>query len=311
MKKQMIIHPEELSRKWIDKMTDAKVEVLGIHPRGGRHAVEALKELLSLLKKEEYKELLDYACSKGLEIEYEIHSAGYLMPRELFEECPQFFRMDEKGQRTNDWNFCVSNPEALALFSKRAAKLAVELYKSSHNFYFWMDDGKDFGCHCPKCKSLSFSDQQLIAVNAMLDGIREIYPDARMAYLAYYDSLTPPEKVKARDGVFLEYAPMEKYIAKGEDRDERIEKEKNMLLPLMELFSSQPAKVLEYWYDNSLYSNWKKPPKKLLIDEETMLREANEYKKTGFSLISTFACFLGEDYTELYGEADISAFGKI
>ena len=83
-----------------------------------------------------------------------------------------------------------------------------------------------------------------------------------------------------------------------------------MLLPLMELFSSQPAKVLEYWYDNSLYSNWKKPPKKFVLKEDAMRREIAEYKQMGFDFITTFACFLGADYEELHGEVDVKPYAE-
>ena len=311
MKTAMLIHPEELSKRWIDKLFEAKVGVLGLHPKGGRHATDALKELLSLLERDEYKELIDYACRKGLEIEYHLHAAGYLMPRELFGEHPEYFRVDNEGKRNGDWNFCVSDKNALTLFSKRAAELASRLYKSSHRFYFWMDDGKDLGCHCPSCASLSFSDQQMTAINAITEGIRSVFPDGKAAYLAYYDSLVPPAVIKPADGVFLQYAPMEKYTAKGDDRCERVENERKMLLPLMACFPRESAEVLEYWYDNSLYSGWKKPPKRFILDEAAMLFEAAEYKRLGFLKAATFACFLGEDYTELYGDADVGAFKAV
>ena len=34
------------------------------------------------------------------------------------------------------------------------------------------------------------------------------------------------------------------------------------------------------------------------------------YRELGFDDIASFACFLGEDYEELYGEADITPFAK-
>lgn len=128
-----------------------------------------------------------------------------------------------------------------------------------------------------------------------------------MAYLAYADTIAPPEKVQAEEGVFLEYAPMEKY---KEGAQALAEKEEAMLLPLIEFFGRKDAKVLEYWYDNSLFSRWKKPPALFVLDESAMRRDVSEYREMGFSRASTFACFLGEDYEELYGEADIGPFSK-
>ena len=310
MKSSMIIHPEELSIAWIDRLANAGVSTLGIHPRGGALAIQSLKELLVRAETAEYRELIDYAHRRGLEVEYEIHAAGYLMPRELFSEHPEYFRVNEKDERTADWNFCVSNPNALELFAGRAAELALALYGSSHKFYLWMDDGHRLYCHCPKCRSLSPSDQQLLVLNRVLQEIRKHLPNASVAYLAYTDTIVPPSKVAAEDGIFLEYAPFEKYTAKGENAAELIAREKEMIVPLMRFFDKGPKKVLEYWYDNSLFSHWKKPPIKFVLNEEAMRTDIEEYCRMGFDYLSTFACFLGEDYEELYGDVDITPFSN-
>ena len=310
MKNGMIIHPGELSKKWIDRLAEAKVNTLGIHPEGGAGAPKSLESLLRLLKTPEYRALIDYARSRGLRIEYEIHAAGYLMDKSLFAEHPEYFRMNSAGERTSDWNFCVSNPDALALFARRAAELAQALYGSGKDFYFWMDDGRGIHCNCPKCRALSPSDQQYIALRAAIGEIRKHLPDARMAYLAYIDTIEPPTAVENDGAIFLEYAPFEKYTARGEDREERISREKAMIAPLLDCFGRENAKVLEYWYDNSLFSRWKKPPARFVLDEKAMQRDIREYREMGFSRASTFACFLGDDYEELYGEADIRPFAR-
>ena len=305
MKKNILIHPEELNKKWIDRMADGGVKILGIHPHGGARATESLKELVALLETKEYRELIDYAIERGLEIEYEMHAARYLLPVELFDTHPEYFRSMANGERTPNMNFCVSNPDALALVAKNAAELAKKLYRSRPVFYFWLDDARNVHCNCEKCKSLTPSDQQLIAANAMLEAIKKEIPDAKFAYLAYLDTLEVPEKVKPADGIFLEYAPIEKY---KNELPERIEIERKMLLKQAEFFSWKDSKVLEYWIDNSLFSNWKKPPKEFIPDNEKIKKEVAEYAALGFEIVSTFGCFLGEDYEELYGEADISGF---
>ena len=306
----MIVHPGELSVKWIDRLADSGVKVLGIHPEGGKDAPRSLERLLNLLNTPEYRALIDYAHVRGLEVEYECHAAGYLMDRSLFTSHPEYFRMNESGERVADWNFCVSNADALDLFAKRAADLALRLYGSSKNFYFWMDDGRAIHCQCPKCRALSPSDQQYIALSAALREIRKHIPDARMAYLAYIDTINPPTLPRNGDGLFLEYAPFEKYTAKGEDSALKIERERSMIAPLLSYFGGEDAKVLEYWYDNSLFSRWKKPPARFVLNEEAMVRDVCGYKSMGFERISTFACFLGEDYEALHGEVDVKPFGK-
>ena len=310
MKCSMLIHPEELSTEWIDRLADAGIGTIGIHPWGGNEAVASIKELLERIKTSEFRALIDYAHTRGVSVEYELHAAGYLLPRELFYTHPEFFRTDEKGNKTNEGNFCISNADALDLVSKCAADLALSLYGSEHRFYFWMDDGHCKECHCPKCKAFSPSEQQMIALNAMLKEIKKHIPDASMAYLAYMDTVVPPYKVRMEDGIFLEYAPFEKYTAKGENSAELISREKEMLVPLLKYFEKTPKKVLEYWYDNSLFSGWKKPPARFVLNREAMLKDIKEYRALGFDCVSTFACFLGKDYEELYGSVDITPFAK-
>ena len=308
MHTSILIHPEELTEKWIDRLSYAGVTTLGLHPRGGRAAEESLRDLLERLKTPEYRALLDYAADRGLEIAYEFHAAATLLPRSLFETHPEYFRMDREGNRLQKWNFCVSNEEALRIVAEKAAEIAGQLYRSGNRFYFWLDDGHDLSCHCPKCAQFSASDQQLLVLNAILRRIRKDRPEAKLAYLAYFDTLAVPTVVRPEPGIFLEYAPMEKYVAKGDDREEKIEREFEMIDPLLDFFGRADSRVLEYWYDNSMYSNWTKPPKRFEADRDAVLKDAAFYRKKGFAAVSSFGCFLGPDYEELYGEPDLSAF---
>ena len=102
--------------------------------------------------------------------------------------------------------------------------------------------------------------------------------------------------------------PFEKYTNKSENAGELIAREQKMLKPLLEFFGETDAKVLEYWYDNSLFSNWKKPPKLFKLKEAEMNADIAEFKDIGFDSIATFGCYLGEDYETLYGEVDITPF---
>ena len=80
MKKALLIHPEELSKKWIHRMKSLGVNTLAIHPWGGKQAPQTLAALLEQLRDPAYRQLLDQAAESGLEIEYEVHAAGYLLP---------------------------------------------------------------------------------------------------------------------------------------------------------------------------------------------------------------------------------------
>ena len=308
MRKGLLIHPSELSVKWIDRLAEAGIGTLGLHPEGGRDAHLSLERLLALLETPEYRRLLDYAADRGLAIEYEFHAATWLLPRELFASHPEYFRMDDKGNRTAYLNFCRTCDAALEIVAERAAMLAKKLYRSAPRYYFWLDDARSAPCCCEACRELSAADSQLLVMNRILARLHEDNPDAGLAYLAYMDTLTPPTQVKPADGIFVEYAPIDRIklqpVPPASTDDENIRR-------LLGYFGTKDAKVLEYWYDNSLFSGWKKPPKKFVPDPVLVRSDCAYYESVGFPYITSFACFLGEDYEQLHGDVDVSAFGQI
>lgn len=262
MTKGIIIHPEELTDSMVELLGETSIDVLGLHPVGGPTADQSLDRLLALMKEESFQKQLEKVRNLGIKVEHELHALSWLVPRSLFEEKPSWFRVDEEGKRNCDRNICASNKEALAYLSDRAAELA-SILKSDTGFYqFWIDDAKTGSCHCDACKKISSSDQALILYHAILEGIRRVDPEASLAYLAYYENMTPPQVVKPKPGIFLEFAPIER---DWDDFLDHAENEKNAqnlqyIKPLLDLFSTRDAKVLEYWMDNSLFSKWKKPP---------------------------------------------------
>lgn len=303
----LLIHPDELTKVWIDRMAKNGITVLGIHPAGGKQAVASLTDLLNKLQTPQYRELIDYAKSKGLQIEYEFHAAGYLLPRDLFEQHPEYFRVDPQGERTSDWNFCVSNETALQLVVERAMQVIKSLYGSRPCYYLWLDDRRGSQCYCEKCQKLSGSDQQMLVINAIARELAKWDSTAKIAYLAYMDNVIPPT-IKPESNVFLEYAPFEKYVSK--DDAEKIRLEQESFDQLIRIFGQQDMKVLEYWYDNSMFSKWTKPPKEFFLDKAAMEKDIAFYKARGAQQIASFACYLGPDYEALYGEPDITPFAK-
>lgn len=303
MKIGLIAHPEELTKGEIAAFRAAGADVLGLHPVGGNKATSSLENLLIWLKTDKGRRLLSYARSLGLEIEYEMHAASFLVPREMFSSHPEYFR-EANGVRTNDYNFCVSSDEMLRLMAKNAAALGRVLRPDTHDYYFWLDDAENSRCGCEKCRVFSASDQSLIVANAIADELRRFDSSARVCYLAYFGTLTPPKSVKPAPGVFLEYAPMKRDRSIPVWEDETVKRE---LDALFTVFEPGEAKILEYWYDNSMFSNWKKPPKKFTPDNERIAREIEFYRSLGVGNVTSFACYLGADYEALYGAPDFSA----
>lgn len=307
MKIGLIAHPEELTKGEIAAFRTAGADVLGLHPVGGNKATSSLENLLIWLKTDKGRRLLSYARSLGLEIEYEMHAASFLVPREMFSSHPEYFR-EANGARTPDYNFCVSSDEMLRLMAKNAAALGRVLRPDTHDYYFWLDDAENSRCGCEKCRVFSASDQSLIVANAIADELRRFDSSARVCYLAYLGTLTPPKSVKPAPGVFLEYAPMKRDRSIPVWEDDNVKRE---LAALFDVFEPGEAKILEYWYDNSMFSNWKKPPKKFTPDNERIAREIEFYRSLGVGNVTSFACYLGADYEALYGAPDFSAINRV
>ncbi len=311
----LLIHPDELSVNWINRAKKYGIPILGLHPVGGLTAHESMQELLCLCETPAFCDLLSQAEENGIQIEYEMHAMGYLLPRSEFAAHPDWFRMNENGERVADLNCCPSNEDALAYIAARAKdaaeRLTKPLSKPTYRYFFWMDDALGGRCHCEKCRALSASDQQMRVMNRMLRAIREVYPTAKLAFLAYAECFDPPKYERPDDGIFLEFAPMDRDFHIPIDGDS--EKNRNMVskIPaLLENFAGREWKVLEYWIDNSMFSGWKKPEKPLCEDKAVVHADFAFYRAQGFDDISTFACYLGPHYEALHGEPDISAVAE-
>ena len=127
----LLIHPSELSEKWISRIAEAGIPVLGIHPEGGRYADRYITKMLSLLEDPDYRRLIDKAREKGLKLEYEMHAMRYLLPAGEFDEHPEWFRMNEEGERTTDYNLCPSCNEAIDFVAENAVKYLCHAHVGS------------------------------------------------------------------------------------------------------------------------------------------------------------------------------------
>ena len=309
----IIVHPEDLTEHWLDRMEQAHLNTLGLHPAGGKRAPLTLQAAIEAFDAPESKRLREEASKRGITVQYEAHALGWLLPRTEFTAHPDWFRMNENGERTADFNCCPSSPEAMEYLSQRTYELARLLDTGSDRYFFWPDDIAGGSCSCPKCRCLSAGDQQLRLVNAMLKGLRRYRPAAKLSYLAYHDSLMVPEKTLPEEGVTLEYAPFNRdpHAPMDDPNSEKNAKETACLPALLKFFGTKNSRVLEYWTDNSMYSNWTRPPKPFTLDEAVMEKDAAYYRSLGFEEITAFGCFLGPDYDELYGEVDLTRYGEI
>jgi len=305
----LLIHPEELTETWIDRAAGLGATTLSLHPWGGGWAVRSLEDLLDRCRRPEFRRLVDLAWEKGLRVEYEAHVGSWLLPRELFAQHPEYFRVDASGARTNRFNFCVSNAAAMDIVAARTRQLAASLYRSNPRYFLWLDDAHNTECHCAACKAYSASDQQLIVLNRLLGVLRETEPEAQLAYLAYFNTMKPPTKVRPAEGIFLEYAPIERVWDKPLTEQPKAVRS-DELDALLNLFGRRNARVLEYWYDNSLFSKWTKPEKRFAVNRAVMERDVAWYQAKGFGEIASFACYLGPGYEKQWGAPDLTSFRR-
>ena len=63
-------------------------------------------------------------CARyGIDLEYEEHMMSFLLPRNLFNTHPEYFRMNEQGVRIDDANGCPSNKDALEIVYQKAQEI--------------------------------------------------------------------------------------------------------------------------------------------------------------------------------------------
>ncbi|MBO4407366.1 MAG: DUF4838 domain-containing protein [Clostridia bacterium] len=307
LEKGVVVHPDEVTGFWRDTFLQTDLRLLGIHPVGGAGSHGRVKKLAEEGLPAESRDHLATLKRAGVGIEYELHVMSLLLPRELFARHPEYFRTDEKGGRNPDLNCCASNPDALEIVAENAARLARALPSSTHRYSFWLDDARSGICRCPACASLSAADQALLVYNAVERGIRRADPLGRQSYLAYCGASELPARVTPEDGIYLEYAPFDRDPTLPMTHSGNAPSAKNAR-ELAAFFGAKEGKVLEYWLDNSKYSGWKKPPKKLVPDPDVIRRDLDFYDLLGFRTATTFACFLGEDYEALWGKPDLGGY---
>ena len=143
-------------------------------------------------------------------------------------------------------------------------------------------------------------------LNHTVRRLRRDDPTATLPYLAYLSCIDAPTEITPEAGIFLEYAPIHRDFhapIAGQTQSEPLER-------LLHCFGADNAKVLDYWYDNSLFSKWTKPPVPFTVDAPVMEADFAYYRSLGFTDIGCFACYLGADYEALHGEVDVAPFAK-
>jgi hypothetical protein len=269
------------------------------------------EQVVKFIQSDKGKKFLADCKKYGIEVEHQLHAIGELLPRNLFTEDSTMFRMNENGQRVNDCNLCVHSQSALDVIAGNALHYAQLLPTTNHRYYFWIDDGMPM-CHCPECSPYSDSEQALILENRIIKELRSFDPEAQLAHLVYHNTLSAPRKVKPDEGIFLEFAPIERSWEKplaehkpDEGREGGFLKGATHLQYLkenLEVFPAETAVILEYWLDVSIFSKWRKPAVKLPWNKAVFNEDIKTYGDLGIRNITSFAVYIDDKYIETYND---------
>ena len=121
------IHPEELDEIWIDEASSAGIGLVAFHPAGGENTADSFERFLHLTEEPGFQSLMEKMRQKGILAETAAHALSWLLPREEFEAHPDWFRMDETGNRVKAFNCCPSSLAAMAYLEDRAAALVGKI----------------------------------------------------------------------------------------------------------------------------------------------------------------------------------------
>ena len=296
----IVLKPEDLHWQEWKNLLGQYFRLLVLH--------DYAENLVAFVKTKRWQELKDWLNGHKVDYEFAVHIASQLLPRKLFDKHPDLFRMDGKGNRNPDCNFCSSNKETFSMIEENF-KIYALFKPTTGRYHFWPDDGA-LWCFCARCKKLSFSDQNLIFTNELANMLKKIDPQAKLSFLAYPPSLNCPRKIKPHRNVFLEFAPIDRCY-RHSLKDKNCQKNSIRLRELKKLmrhFPSNDNQVLEYWLDVSKFSRWRKPFKKLPFFDKVLKDDLEIYTSFGFRWITTFGCWLNSDYVNKYGDFSLKGY---
>lgn len=309
IRRGVVITPDDLKGfDWLSKMRELGLNTLGMH--SGNGIGDRMRERLGQSFSPEFRET---AAKNGIQVEYELHSGSALMPRELFDTNPDFFRKDARfGQRSKDYNWCPSSEGGRKVVQENASAMARLLKPDTRRHFFWGDDGRGW-CHCESCRRMDDADQELLATNIIAEAVKTEDPEATVAFLAYNLSFHKPPLIKPDDNVFLEYAPIQRCFRHSIDDPDCASNRAcwKTLLALLELFPANKAHVLEYWLDSSLYSAGKKPAVKPVFIKDVVKADLAAYHGLGIKSFTTFAVNMDGEYFAAHGMKELEEYAAL
>jgi Domain of unknown function (DUF4838)/Glycosyl hydrolase family 67 N-terminus len=255
---------------WIDFAAKARLNRIAFHYTWPARDwwINLQAHLLPLLEK------------RGLELEIGGHFLSSFLPRDLIKTHPEWFRMDKKGDRINDYNFNPFSADALSYLNSSAGNYLLKM-PDARLFHVWADDIEGGGWSLePGKEQYTASDQALLVYNDLIGRVRQKLPHAKLSFLAYHDTVFPPHVVKPTPGIVFFYAPRERCYAHALDDPacSLNQKYAQALEKALPEFNSTDAEVFEYYTDQILFENLINPPLPDIIS-----KDAEYYQRLGLS----------------------------
>lgn len=297
----VVLYPSDITslglEQWRKRIDLSGINLIALHSATFNEPLDTLKQFLASVTGQEF---LKMCKEENVDVEYELHVLQSILPRELFDEHPEYFRMDSTGHRVQAHNMCFTCEEAYEAIRPQVEELMGWLHPTTHRYFLWTDDITGAFCNCENCRKFSPSEQALIYEKHLLEMIREYDSEATIAHLAYFQTLMPPEKVSPSEGIFLEYAPISRDYTKSLSRAHIEALEGNL-----KIFPPLTTHILEYWLDESMFCGWKKDSLvPLPFHKEDCRRDIALYRSFGIKSITCFATWLNAAYVSRFGPAD-------
>jgi hypothetical protein len=202
-------------------------------------------------------------AQRAMTLQFGGHHLPALVPREAFAKHPEWFPV-RRGERNPRYNLCTSSAGAMATL-RDGARAFVARFAGADVYHLWADDIRGGGwCDCDGCSTFSPSDQALRATNAVAGAVADVSPGARVAHLAYHDTLAPPARETAAGNVVALFAPRERCYAHAIDDATCARNRRDYWEPLQglpALVDNDPSRlhVFEYYSDAILFKGLAPP----------------------------------------------------
>ena len=217
------------------------------------------------------------------------HIIPVLIPRELFDEHPDYFRMDQTGKRVSNGNFCPSSKAALEVLAENTLE-SLKNEPDAVNLQVWGEDVWDGSwCFCPECSRMTVQDQYLTACNAVARAVREANVDISVDAIAYHDSIEPDVTIQPESNLRMLWAPRERSFghALNDMRSETNQWYAKCFEKWAAIFGPKNMDLFEYYHDNILFRTFP------IQSQHVIAQDVQYYTDIGLDNIY-ITCHLGD-----------------